>query len=290
MSNADAAALTPDATRAYRRHVAEAAATLRDRLSTVPSRALVFYPEVSGGLDSFTAETRGLSDALPHLPSRETSPTTLAAGSVGSTPAFVLGGGLSLADGFTPREVVFPIRVLVEAGVDTLIFVHTAETLVPEIAPSDLMLVANHVNWQGTNPLVGPNVDEWGPRFPDMTDPYAPALRHAAEQGAARAGLSLRQGVYFARLGPDRCTGAEARMARTMGGDVVGTTTVPEVIAARHMDASVMAVSVVTRRLLPAGTPRDAPDAPTALETARPRLNTLLDDVLAHLASDETSM
>jgi purine-nucleoside phosphorylase len=75
-----------------------------------------------------------------------------------------------------------------------------------------------------------------------------------------------------------------------MGGDVVGTTTVPEVIAARHMGASVMAVSVVTRRLLPAGTPRDAPDAPTALETARPRLNTLLDDVLAHLASDETSM
>jgi purine-nucleoside phosphorylase len=290
MSTSDAAALTPDATRVYRKHVDEAAAALRNRLSPVPSRALVFYPALDGGLEAVSSETPWSPDALPHLPTREERPTTLAAGEVGSTSVLVLNGGLTLADGFTPREVVFPIRVLVEAGVDTLIFVQTAESLVPEIAPSDLMLVTDHINWQGANPLVGPNVDDWGPRFPDMTAPYAPALRRAAEDAAAAAGLSLRRGVYLARLGPDRCSRAEARMARTIGADVVGTTTVPEVIAARHMNASVMAVSAITRRLLPAGSTREAPDPSTALTTARPRLSALLDALLTDPASDEGSM
>jgi len=287
MSNSDAAELTPEGTRAYRRHVEEAASALRTRLSPVPSRALVFYPEINRGLDAVSTDTTWGPEALPHFPERTSNSPLLAAGRVGSTPALVLDGALSLAEGFTPREVVFPVRVLVEAGVDTLTFVNTAETLVPEIAPSDLVLVANHLNWQGANPLVGPNVDDWGPRFPDMTEPYAPALRRAAEDAAARSGLSLRQGVYVARLGPDRCTAAEARMARTMGGDVVGTTAVPDVIAARHMGASVLTVSVVTRRLLPDGPPRDASEGATALETARPRLNALLDALFGDLASDE---
>jgi len=289
MSTPDSAALTPEATRVYRRHVHEAASALQSRLSSVPSRALVFYREINDGLDAVSTEALP-ADARPQVPGQEESSPALGTGHVGSTPALVLDGGLSLADGVTPREVVFPIRVLVEAGVDTLLFVNTAESLVPEIAPSDLMLLADHINWQGTNPLVGPNVEEWGPRFPDMTDPYAPALRRAAEDAAAEAGLSLRQGVYLARLGPDRCSGAEARMARTMGGDVVGTTTVPEVIAARHMDASVLAVSVITRRLLPADAAEDSPDADTVLESARPRVSTLLDTLLAAPAPDEVSM
>lgn len=290
MSSLDPTALTPEATRVYRRHVNEVASALQSRLPSVPSRALVLYPEISDGLDAVSTDPLS-ADALPSFPGQEGGPPTLGLGHVGTTPALVLNGGLSLADGFTAREVVFPLRVMVEAGVETIVFVNRAESLVPEIAPSDLMLVADHINWQGANPLVGPNVEEWGPRFPDMTDPYAPALRRAAEDAAAEAGLSLRQGVYLARLGPDRCSRAEARMARTMGGDVVGTTTVPDVIAARHMDASVLAISLVTHRLLPADSASDpTTDAETALGPARSRLNTLLGSLLGDAASNEVSM
>ena len=289
MSGSDSSALTREGTRTYRRHVEAAAAAFREQAPHLPPRAIVFAPELQGPGDAFSMQATWGADDLPHLPGADEG-LTLAVGALNDTPVVVLDGGLSLADGYAPREVVFPIRVLAEAGVDTVVFADTAGSLTAEIAPSDLVLITDHINFQGANPLVGPNVDEWGPRFPDMSEPYAPALRRRVEDAATREGVPLRQGVYVAVVGPNRPTRAEARMARSMGGDLMGTRTVPEVIAARHMDLRVGACSVVTRRLLGDDGTEEAPDDPSAaLTAARPRLRTLLGETLAGLAGQDPS-
>lgn len=289
MSGSDASALTREGTRTYRRHVEAAAAAFRKQAPRLPSRALVLAPELRGPGDAFSVQTTWSADDLPHLPGADDG-LTLAVGTLNATPVVVLNGGLSLADGYTPREVVFPIRVLAGAGVDTVVFADTAGSLTAEIAPSDLALITDHINFQGANPLVGPNVDEWGPRFPDMSEPYAPALRRRVEAAATREDVPLRQGVYVAVVGPNRPTRAEARMARSMGGDLMGTRTVPEVIAARHMDLRVGAVSVVTRRLLGGNGTEEASDDPSAaLAHARPRLRTVLGETFAGLAAEDPS-
>lgn len=285
MSGSDPPALTREGTRTHRQHVEAAAAAFRDQAPRLPSRAIVLAPDLQGLGDAFSAQATWPADALPHLPGADDG-LTFAVGTLHATPVVVLDGGLSLADGYTPREVVFPVRVLAEAGVDTVIFADTAGSLTAEIAPSDLALITDHINFQGANPLVGPNVDEWGPRFPDMSEPYAPVLRRRVEDAATQEGVPLRQGVYVAVVGPNRPTRAEARMARSMGGDLVGTRTVPEVIAARHMGVQVGAVSVVTRHLLGDGGAEEAPDDPSAaLVAARPRLRTLLGETVARIGS-----
>jgi purine-nucleoside phosphorylase len=205
-------------------------------------------------------------------------------------PVVVLDGTLPLHDGFTPRQAAFPVRVLAEAGVETLLFATRTESVHPEVRPSDLFLVTDHVNFQGVNPLVGPNVDDWGPRFPDMSEPYDPELRRTAEQVALREGLRLSKGILFAVLGPDLGTRAECRMARTLGGDVVGATTVPEVITARHMDLRVMTVSVVADRCLPdAVEPAPPGDGTQAVATARPHLRRLLRGVVEAVDGEDGS-
>jgi purine-nucleoside phosphorylase len=286
-AGADASALTPDGTRAYRQTVQAAAAALRKRAPRVPSRAVVLAPALRGLGDAFAAEATWSAEALPHVPGADAG-LTLAVGTLDDAPVVVLDGALALADGYTPREVVFPVRMLAEVGVDTMLFADTAGSLTDEAAPPALALMTDHINLQGANPLVGPNVDDWGPRFPDMSEPYAPALRREVEAAAADMGLPLRQGIYVAVVGPNRPTRAEARMARTMGGDLMGTRTVPEVLAARHMDVQVGALSVVTRSLLSG--PEAPADPSAALDAARPRLRALLGAALDRLSSGETSV
>jgi purine-nucleoside phosphorylase len=203
---------------------------------------------------------------LPHAPQAADGPEhVLSAGTFESTPLLTLNGALSLHEGVTPHEVVFPVRVLAEAGVETLLFVNTAASVDPVIKPGSLALVTDHINFQGANPLVGPNVDAWGPRFPDMTEPYDAELRAAATDAALRHGLNLHEGIYFAMLGPNAGTRAEYRMVHSLGANLVGTSTVPEVIAAQHMDVRVLAVSMVTEQPLSRNdvspTEEDAPDA-----------------------------
>jgi len=279
----DAPALTVESTRTYRRHVEEAAAFLRDAAPTLPPLAFVMDAGLEGLGEAFEEQWTGAADALPHFPDTDDDAArTLAVGRLDGTPAVVMDGALSLHDGFTPRQVAFPIRVLAEAGVETLVLAGTAGSVHPEIEPADLFLFTDHVNFQGANPLVGPNVEDWGPRFPDMSDPYAPELRRTAEQVALGAGISLQKGIYFAVLGPNLGTPAEYRMARTLGADVVGTGMVPEVITARHMDLQVMAVAVVADRCEPGATdPVSATEMTEAVAAARSPLRRLLRGVAA---------
>ncbi len=267
--------LTHDDTQAYRRHVDDAAQFLRDEGGTVPSLGLIIGAGLDGIANTLEIDTTLAFPSIPHAP--HDAHARLILGTLDDTPLVALQAPLQLHDGYTPRQVVFPIRVLATAGVDTLLVSQTAGSLNPQYAPSDVMLVRDHINFQGTNPLVGPNVEDWGPRFPDMSEPYDADLRNRAEAVALDAGIRLHQGVYLAVLGPHLETDAEYRMLRSMGADAVGTGTVPEVIAAQHMDMSVCALTVITDRCLPdALQPVSVDDLQTAAADATPTVTRLL--------------
>lgn len=285
----DTPALTVESTRTYRRHVEAAADAFRTDAPSVPPLALVLDAELGGLGDAFEAQWTAPVGDLPHFPETDgDTDRTLSVGSLGGARVTVLDGALPLHDGFTPRQVAFPIRMLAEAGIETLLFANTAGSVHPEIEPGDLFLWTDHINFQGANPLVGPNVEAWGPRFPDMSEPYDPDLRQVAEATALREGMQVQKGIYFAVLGPNLGTPAEYRMARTLGGDVVGTGLVPEVIAARHMDRRVLAVSVVADRCSPdAAEPVSVADMAETVAAARPRLRRLLEGIAAGVEHEE---
>jgi purine-nucleoside phosphorylase len=157
-----------------------------------------------------------------------------------------LSGRSHLYEGYTAQEVVFPIRLLLSLGARLVVLTNAAGAIAPTLRPGDLVLITDHLNLQGQSPLSGPNDPDLGPRFPDMTDVYDRELRSLAHVSAENAGFHLREGVYAALMGPAYETPAEIRMLRTLGADVVGMSTVPEALAARHMGARVLGLSCVT--------------------------------------------
>lgn len=170
---------------------------------------------------------------------------------VQGTPVFILSGRFHLYEGYDAGTVTMPVRVLGLLGVTTLIATNAAGALNPLFATGGLMVLTDHINMTGRNPLTGPNVEAWGPRFPDMSQVYCPALREKTMQAALRCGQRLEQGVYVAVAGPSLETPAETRMLRILGADAVGMSTVPEAIVARHMGMRVLGISCLTNKNLP---------------------------------------
>ena len=170
----------------------------------------------------------------------------LVLGTVGDVPVVVMRGRAHLYEGVGADRAVYGVRVLGRLGIRTLVVTNAAGAINTAFRPGMLVLISDHVNLQGTSPLVGPNDDALGPRFPDMSDAYEPSLREAAREAAARLGLEVGEGVYAAWLGPQFETPAEIRFMRTIGGDLAGMSTVPEVIVARHMGIRCLGISVVT--------------------------------------------
>jgi purine-nucleoside phosphorylase len=171
---------------------------------------------------------------------------TLVLGTLGGVPLAVMRGRAHLYEGLPPEQVVLGVRVLGRLGVRTLVLTNACGGVREDLEPGRLVLVSDHINLQGSSPLVGPNDDTLGPRFPDMSDAYDPGLRAAARAAAQRLGIELGEGVYAAWLGPAFETPAEIRFVRAIGGDLVGMSTVPEVLAARHMGIRCLAISCVT--------------------------------------------
>lgn len=243
-------AFSVEATRAYHRHVRKVATYLRENTALIPRVGLV----LSKGLESLSLELtdqqRWTFESLPHVPGSADGDAerAITVGHYGDVPIAILEGGMSMEEGFSARDVVFPVRVLAELGVQTQLFGTVACGVHGELTPSDLFLVTDHINFQGANPLVGPNIDEWGPRFPDMSEAYDAQLRRIVEQTAVQEGIKLQKGVYFGMLSPQIRTVAENQMIRMLGADVAGAGMVPEVIAARHMNVRVAAIAVLTDR------------------------------------------
>lgn len=168
------------------------------------------------------------------------------AGTLHSKRVFMMQGRFHAYEGYDLREVTMPIRVMRQLGVKTLIVTNAAGGVNTAFAPGDLMLMTDFINLSGKNPLTGPNLDEFGPRFPDMTHAYGVKLQRLAEDVAARLGISLQKGVYCWMNGPTYESPAEIRMARTLGADAVGMSTVPETIVARHSGMDVLGLSCIT--------------------------------------------
>lgn len=158
----------------------------------------------------------------------------------------VMQGRFHYYEGYSMDKVTFPVRVMKLLGAEKIVVTNAAGSVNESFKPGDLMLITDHINLMGTNPLIGANEPRFGPRFPDMSEAYNEELRYLAKKIARKQGLDLKEGIYVGNTGPTYETPAEVRMARVMGGDAVGMSTVPEVIVARHCDMKVLGISCLT--------------------------------------------
>ena len=187
-------------------------------------------------------------EEIPHFPRTTVAGHTgrLVLGSVNGVVVAIMQGRVHGYEGYTPAEVVFPVRVLRLLGVSTMVITNAAGGIRTDLHPGDLVLLTDHINFTGSHPLTGVNEIRFGPRFCDMTDAYASRLRALAHRAATAEGIPLAEGVYLGLSGPSYETPAEIRAFRTLGADVVGMSTVHEVIAARHLGMEVAGISCVT--------------------------------------------
>lgn len=228
--------------------VEESVAFLRNRLPFIPSLVV----QLGTGLGDLAARTHPELvlpyHEIPHFPVATVSSHrgNLIAGHLGGVPVLILQGRFHCYEGYSSRDVAFPIRVLSLLGVSTLILTNAAGGLDPAFAPGSIMILRDHLNLLGDNPLRGPNVDAWGPRFPDFSVPYAPELIDLAQASARDCGLDqVVTGVYACIPGPSLETPAETRWLRGCGADAVGMSSIPEIIVARHADMKVLALAVI---------------------------------------------
>jgi purine-nucleoside phosphorylase len=228
--------------------VEQAAATLGPRLGgAVPTIAVVLGSGLGGFVDRLRDHVVVPYDELPGWP----GPTVaghagrLVAGEVAGRRVLVLSGRVHLYEGRSPNEVTFATRVLARAGVRHLVLTNAAGGINTGFCSGTLMVIDDHINLMGTNPLSGPNDARFGPRFPDMTEVYSRRLRAVADEASRSCGVPVAHGVYLAVTGPSYETPAEIRAFRTLGADAVGMSTVPEAIVARHMDVEVLAISCI---------------------------------------------
>jgi purine-nucleoside phosphorylase len=237
--------------------------------------------EVEGGVEIPYDEIPGwpVSTAVGHA-------GVLVLGTIGGVPVAVLRGRAHLYEGVSADSAVFGIRVLGRLGIRTLVVTNAAGGIDESYRRGLLVLISDHVNLMGTSPLVGLNDDTLGPRFPDMSDAYDPGLRQLAREAASRVGVELGEGVYAAWLGPQFETPAEIRFMRTIGADLAGMSTVPEVIAARHLGIRCLGISIVTNMAAGVGPGKLAHDEVLQVGAeAQPRLTALLRELLPALAA-----
>ena len=229
-------------------------------------------------------------DSLPHFPvsTVESHRGRLLIGTLEGVPVVCMQGRMHVYEGYSAREVTFPIRVMACLGIECLLISTACGGMNPAYRRGELMLLSDHINLQGVNPLVGPNVDAWGPRFPDMSEPYDVELRVRAKQIADKHAIKLQEGVYVSVLGPNLETKAEYRFLRTIGADVVGMSTTPEVTVARHMDLRVMAIGIITDECFPDTLqPVTLEEVLEAAGIAEPKLTAIMSDMVVSFHEDQ---
>lgn len=209
----------------------------------------------------------------------------LIVGSLGGKTVMAMQGRFHYYEGYTMEEVSFPMRVFAKMGIKTVMVSNAAGAVNPDYKVGDLMIITDHINFM-PNPLIGPNKEDFGPRFPDMTEVYSPRLRAIADRCAAELGISLQHGVYVAGTGPTYETPAEYRMYQTIGGDACGMSTVPEVIVARHSGMEVFGISVITNQAndLGKGITNDGDDVVRQADAAATRMTTLVEKIIKEMA------
>jgi purine-nucleoside phosphorylase len=263
----------------------EAVRFIRSRASLRPSIGLVLGSGLGAFASSLDKATLIPYTLIPHFPASTAIGHSgeLILGTARGVPLAVMSGRVHYYEGYSLNEVVFPVRVLGRLGVKILIVTNAAGGVNASFSPGDLMIIEDHINYMGSNPLIGANEDALGLRFFDMTEAYDLRLRKIAEKAFPKARLKLRKGVYIAFTGPSYETPAEIKMARKLGADAVGMSTVPEVIAARHMGIRVLGISCITN--MAAGVARGKLDHREVLRVGDKVKSRLL-DVLNRIVQD----
>ena len=231
----------------------ETATYLQQRIAaaghTLPDTAIVLGSGLGKLADSIEHPLVIPYAEIPHF-QRSTAvghKGNLIVGTLGGKEVVAMQGRFHYYEGYTMQQVTYPERVFACMGIKKLFVSNAAGALNPDYRVGDLMVITDHINFM-PNPLIGPNMEEFGPRFPDMTEVYSPRLRAEADRIAAQMGIGLQHGVYVAETGPTYETPAEYRMYRLLGGDAIGMSTVPEVIVARHCGIEVFGMSVITNQ------------------------------------------
>ncbi len=233
--------------------IQEAAAVVRGRTRLEPEVGIILGTGLGGLADEISVDASIPYESLPGFPlsTVESHAGRLLLGRMGKRPVVAMQGRFHRYEGYGLAEVTFPVRVMRALGAQTLVVSNACGGMNPLWQPGDLVLLSDHINLLGDNPLIGANDDRLGPRFPDMSDPYDAELRALTRTLAADLGIRLREGVYVAVPGPNLETRAEYRMLRAMGADVVGMSTVPEVIVASHAGMRTVGISIITDQCLP---------------------------------------
>jgi purine-nucleoside phosphorylase len=263
--------------------IAAAVAALRSQTAAQPEYAIILGTGLGRLADEIRAEATIPYAEIPGFPlsTVETHTGRLIIGRLVDRPVVAMQGRFHRYEGYTLQEVTFPVRVMRQLGARTLVVSNVSGGMNPLWQAGDLVLIDDHINLLGASPLTGANLDELGPRVRDMSEPYDRALGARAEDAALELGIPLRRGVYVAVAGPNLETRAEYRMLRALGADIVGMSTVPEVIVARHMAMRVLGLSIITDECLPdALAPADIDEIIRTAMEAEPRLTAVIRRVL----------
>ncbi len=270
----------------------EAAATIRTVCPEAPRIGVVLGSGLNELADRLVDAARIPYDRIPHFP----RPTvaghhgTAIVGRIGGRRVLMLQGRFHYYEGHDLDAVTLPVRVMQRLGVSTLILTAATGGIRSDLTAGDLVILSDHLNLLGVNPLRGANDDRLGTRFPDMTAVYSPRLRAIAAEEAAALSIHLAEGVYACMPGPSYETPAEIRMLRTLGADVVGMSTVPEAISARHGGMEVLGIALVSNAAAGvAGTPITHDEVLAAGRDAAPRLASLVERIIARLAVESPS-
>lgn len=271
--------------------IAEATAFVKQRLDVEPSVGIILGSGLSSLADTVEAPVIIPTSEIPHWPSSTVSGHAgrLVIGNLEGQSVMVLQGRAHFYEGYSPGQLALPVRVMHSLGIETLIVTNAAGGLNPSYTEGDLMLIRDHLNFPGiagNNPLRGPNDESVGVRFPDMTKPYDETLRALARQVAQDSGFEVQEGVYAYVAGPSFETPAELRFLQIVGGDAVGMSTAPSVVAARHAGMRVLGISTITNMALPdppPGTAHSHEEVLAAGAQALPRLIQVVRGVLRDL-------
>ncbi|MGD2096516.1 MAG: purine-nucleoside phosphorylase [Desulfobacterales bacterium] len=270
--------------------LAETTAFIKSKTDVVPHIGYLTGTGLGESAESMTIDTAIEYRNIPHFPisTVQTHKGRLLTGWLSDCPLIVMQGRFHLYEGYRPTEVAYPVRSMQQLGVKILILSNAAGGLNPSFRPGDIMLISDHINLTLTNPLIGPNDERLGVRFPDMSSAYNPELISAAEDAARAAGLQLQKGVYVGLKGPALETPAEVAFLQTIGAEAVGFSTVQEVIAAVHGGLRVMGMSIITNVHNPADpVPAGVEEIIAVAQKAAPSLETILKGVAGKIYETE---
>lgn len=275
-----------DTIESFRKKRKEALQYIQKQTNLKPEYVIILGTGLGRLAEQMEVETTISYADIPHFPTStvESHAGRLLFGKLSGKNVVAMQGRFHYYEGYSMQQIVFPLRVLQANGAHTLFVSNAAGGMNPLFRRGDIMCIVDHINMLGDNPLIGPNDDELGVRFPDMSEPYSPELIRRAEDVALKNGIKMHQGIYLAVTGPNLETKAEYRFLRMLGADVVGMSTVPEVIAAVHMGMKVLGISVITDECFPdALEPVKMADILAAADLAEPKMTQVISGVLESL-------